>query len=279
MIVNEIHLITFSPTNTSRQIGEAVVRGMGNVCTKIWDITLPGAETPPEMLPVDALAIVTVPVYGGHVAPLAVARLEALKANGTPAVAIVVYGNRAYEKALTELDAWLSSKGFKVIAGGTFVGEHSYSSEQHPIAPGRPDADDLAYAEAFGRKIFAKVEAAADIEHLYSVNTARIVRPHQPFFPLLKFLRRVVKLRKSGIPLPRVPHVDEQLCTHCGACVWHCPTGAIAEGDECHTSIERCIKCCACVKNCPAKARSYDTPFATLLSDCFHRQKENRIIL
>ena len=51
------------------------------------------------------------------------------------------------------------------------------------------------------------------------------------------------------------------------------------EGDECNTVAGRCIKCCACVKGCPQKARTYDTPFAALLSDCFKKQKEDRIII
>ena len=92
-------------------------------------------------------------------------------------------------------------------------------------------------------------------------------------------LRRVIKLRKSGVPLPRVPEVNAELCTHCGVCAVHCPSGAILKGDECNTIAEKCIKCCACVKGCSFKARTYDTPFASLLSDCFVRQKEDRIIL
>ena len=77
------------------------------------------------------------PVYGGKVAPLAMERLQGIRASGSPVVLVVVYGNRAYEKALIELDAFASAQGFKVIAGATFVGEHSYSTEQNPIAPGR----------------------------------------------------------------------------------------------------------------------------------------------
>ena len=88
-----------------------------------------------------------------------------------------------------------------------------------------------------------------------------------------------VKLRKSGVPMPRTPQVDAERCTHCGYCVKHCPAGAIIKGDECNTVAEKCIKCCACVKGCPQKARTYDTPFAVLLSDCFKKQKEDRIIL
>ena len=117
------------------------------------------------------------------------------------------------------------------------------------------------------------------MDKLYGVDVSRIQRPRQPFFPLLRFLRRVVKLRKSGVPMPRTPEVDAERCTHCGYCVKHCPAGAIIKGDECHTVAEKCIKCCACVKGCPQKARTYDTPFAALLSDCFKKQKEDRIII
>ena len=180
---------------------------------------------------------------------------------------------------MVELDAFVTRLGFKVIAGATFVGEHSYSSEKYPVAAGRPDADDLEYAKLFGEKIRAKIAAAEDMEKLYGVDVTRIQRPRQPFFPLLRFLRRVVKLRKSGVPMPRTPQVDAERCTHCGYCVKHCPAGAIIKGDECNTVAEKCIKCCACVKGCPQKARTYDTPFAVLLSDCFKKQKEDRIIL
>lgn len=225
------------------------------------------------------MAVITVPVYGGHVAPLALERMKELHADGAPAVVVVVYGNRAYEKALVELDAFVTKLGFKVIAGATFVGEHSYSSEKYPVAAGRPDADDLEYAKLFGEKIRAKIAAAEDMEKLYGVDVTRIQRPRQPFFPLLRFLRRVVKLRKSGVPMPRTPQVDAERCTHCGYCVKHCPAGAIIKGDECNTVAEKCIKCCACVKGCPQKARTYDMPFAVLLSDCFKKQKEDRIIL
>ena len=254
MTITEINLITFSPTHTSKQIGEAIVRGMGIADVSFVDMTLQAPEK--KEFGSDALAVITVPVYGGHVAPLALEK--DLCADGTPAVIVVVYGNRAYEKALVELDAFVSGLDFKVIAGGTFVGEHSYSSDRYPIAAGRPDDDDLKFAEEFGAKVRIKLANAADAEHLYGVDVQKIQRPKQPFFPLFRFLRRVIKLRKSGVPMPR---------------------GAIVKGEECVTNAEKCIRCCACVKGCPQKARTFDTPFAALLHDCFQRPKENRIIL
>ena len=277
MDIYKTHLITFSPTHTSKQVGEAIVQGIGCTEVTILDLTLRAVEQ--CEIPQDELVVITVPVYGGHVAPLALERMRSIRGKGSPAILVVVYGNRAYEKALIDLDAFASSLGFKVIAGGTFVGEHSYSSEKHPIAVGRPDAEDLEYARLFGEKIRTKITAAADSEKLYGVDVTRIQRPRQPFFPLFRFLRRVVKLRKSGVPMPRVPQVSAELCTHCGLCVKNCPAGAILKGDECSTIAEKCIRCCACVKQCPQKARSFETPFALLLADCFKRQKEDRIIL
>lgn len=277
MEINEAVLVTFSPTHTSKQVGEAIVRGTG--CSKVTNIDLTLHAIERCDIPKDALTVITVPVYGGHVAPLALERMKEIHAGGSPAVIVVVYGNRAYEKALVDLDVFASGLGFKVIAGATFVGEHSYSSEKHPVAVGRPDEDDLAFAELFGEKIHTKVTAAETIEKLYGVDVTRIQRPRQPFFPLFGFMRKVLKLRKSGVPMPRTPMANAELCNHCGLCVKHCPTGAILKGDECNTITEKCIKCCACVKGCMQKARTYDTPFAALLSDGFKRQKEDRIII
>ncbi len=278
MIVTETHLIYFSPTHTSKQVGEAIVHGIGIKDVSTTDLTLKPAE---EMeLSTSALAVVVVPVYGGHVAPLAMERLRSIRGNDTPVALVVVYGNRAYEKALMELDAFVLLNGFKVIAGATFIGEHSYSSAKYPIAAGRPDADDLKLAVEFGQKLKAKVETASGLETLYPVDVRAIPRPRQPFFPLFRFLRKVIKLRRSGVPLPRTPWLkDESLCIHCGVCACHCPTGAILEGNETQTDVEKCIKCCACTKSCTQQARVYDTPFAVLLSQCFTYRKEPKTIL
>ena len=263
MTVNEAHLIYFSPTHTSKQVAEAIVHGTG--IKNILPVNVTLQTTGEAVIPASALAIIVVPVYGGRVAPLAMERLQNIRGLDTPTVLVVVYGNRAYEKALMELDAFALPHGLKVIAGATFIGEHSYSTDEHPIAAGRPNDSDLALATEFGKKI---------------IDVRAIKRPRQPFFPLFRFLRKVIKLRKSGTPLPRTPWVkDESLCTHCGLCVVHCPAGAITKGDELNVDETKCIKCCACVKVCPRNAKVYDTPFAALLSDCFKKQKQPQTIL
>ena len=227
----------------------------------------------------DEVAVVVVPVYGGHVAPLAALRLQSVKGDSTPCVAIVVYGNRAYEHALEELQNQLSSQGFSVVACATFVGEHSYSTDAYPVSKGRPNADDLALATSFGKGVADKIAAASDREHLYEIDSRTIKRPKQPIFPLIRFMYSVVKLRKSNQPIPKTPVVDESKCTHCGTCVQVCPNDAIALGDELHTQADACIRCCACVKSCPHDARAFQSPFGVLLSRSFNKEKQPQVLL
>ena len=117
-----------------------------------------------------------------HVAPLAMERLQYIRGVDTPTVLVVVYGNRAYEKALMELDAFAIPHGFKVIAGATFIGEHSYSTDKYPIAVGRPDESDLAFAAEFGKKIMEKIQTADSMDTLYPVDVRTInVRVNHSF--------------------------------------------------------------------------------------------------
>lgn len=278
MTIESARLVYFSPTHTSQRIGEAIIRGTGLSRPGVnVNVTTQAAEV--QNFSESTLAVIAVPVYGGHVAPQALERLKGLRGAGTPAVLAVVYGNRAYEKALTELDAFVCERGFKVIAAGTFIGEHSFSNEKSPIAPGRPDATDLSFAEEFGRQISEKIAKAPGLADLYAVDVLRIPRPKQSIFQLLRFLRKVVALRKSNVSKAKTPVVNEERCIHCGICVSDCPGTAILKGDECHTDEAKCIKCCACVKGCPQKARMFDSPFAGILSECFGRQKEPKTLL
>lgn len=277
MELTKVHLICFSPTSTSKQVGKGIVHGMETEDITITDVTL--SEVEELEIAENDVAVIVVPVYGGRVAPLALQRMKNIHGKDTPAVLVVVYGNRAYEKALMELDAFAIRQGFKVIGAATFVGEHSYHTENHPIASGRPNQEDLLFANNFGKQVADKIRAAEILDKLYPVDVRSIRRPKQSLFGLLRFLRGVIKMRKSEIPVPKVPATDEALCIHCGICVKKCPNNAIEKGEEQHTIVEKCIRCCACVKACPEHARSFDTPFAPLLSKNFPKQKLPQTLL
>lgn len=277
MNINSVNLITFSPTGTSKKVGKAIAKGSGFHNINDFDLTLKEVEF--KQFEAKDLVIVTAPIYGGHIAPTALARMQGLKADGSPTAVVVVYGNRDYEKALAEFAVFLSERGFNIIAGGTFIGEHSYSNEKYPIAIGRPNANDLKFAEEFGRKICKKITDAKNYNDITPVNVLKIERPEQSFISKLKFIFKVIKLKRSKKPMPRIPSVDESLCEHCGYCAAHCPTGAITKGMEEKTDPEKCIRCCACVKGCPKKARTFESPFAEIIHSSFTEQKENKTIL
>lgn len=96
MNIYTVRLITFSPTHTSKQVGEAIVRGTGISDVARTDLTFhPVGKLE---IPENTLTVITVPVYGGKVAPPALERMKDVHASGAPAVLVAVYGNRAYEK-------------------------------------------------------------------------------------------------------------------------------------------------------------------------------------
>lgn len=276
MTPDSCHIFCFSPTGTSRKIADAVARGLQQQtgAIRIHDLTRAPAERTLPGAP--AVAIFAVPVYGGRVAPTALERLRDVRGDATPAVLVVAYGNRDIGSAATELAAFVAERGFVPVAAGAFVGEHSYSTVQTPIAAGRPDRQDLAEAEAFGRVVRRRLETCGATP----VDVRRLRAPRTPLIPLLRFLRFVVGYRRSrrGASAPLLPRTDTERCTRCGRCAAVCPTQAIARGAEERTDPACCIRCCACVKACPEGARTFETPFAAALARNFRRRKANRTL-
>ncbi len=89
--------------------------------------------------------------------------MRRIRGNNTPAVVVVVYGNRDYEDALLELRDVVAELGFRPIAGGAFIGEHSYSSGTIPIAVERPDRQDTETAKRFGESVFESLSATLNV--------------------------------------------------------------------------------------------------------------------
>lgn len=132
---------------------EKLVREMGETLGNATYASLT-KESVEKSFGVDDLVIVGAPVYGGRIPQNLAKRLEKLHGNKTPAVAVVVYGNRAYEDALLELKNILSAQNFVVIAALVFVAEHSLAPT---VATGRPNSRDLEIAQSYAAKITEKL--------------------------------------------------------------------------------------------------------------------------
>lgn len=237
-------LVFFSPTGTTRRIVAAVAAGLGLPCGDVCDLTGPGGVAP-ATIPGDVLAVFAAPVYAGRLPAVAVDRLRRVTGAGGPAVLVVAYGNRAYEDALLELCDLARERGFVPVAAGAFIGEHSFSAAATPIAPGRPDADDLRAAREFGLSVVAKLAGLTDL----AACPPLAVPGNRPY-------------RETGLSGGVSPQVDAALCQGCGLCADICPVAAVSLDEEgvVTTDASACIRCCACVKACPTRARSMVHP-------------------
>ena len=142
-----VYTVVFSPTGTSRKIAAAVAQGVarhggscnatantaagadagtnaaaGSAAKAFTTIDLTHAAGKPPVLPADAAAVFAVPVYGGRVAPAALERLQEIRGEGTPAVVLAVYGNRAFGTAGgVRRRAGIRSRGGRGFRGRTLV--------------------------------------------------------------------------------------------------------------------------------------------------------------
>jgi len=245
MDIHKVKLIYFSPTGTTRTVLESIAKGIAVNDVEHINLTLPegGQRTIPPFS--DEIVILGAPVYGGRLPADAIERLKQLKAGNTPVVLIVLYGNREFEDALLELKHLTLELGFNPIAAGAFIGEHSFASEDVPIANGRPDSRDVLMAMEFGAKIREKVAALPSTD----ARTGVEIPGNFPY-------------EAGGArPMAVSPVTKEKICTLCGTCAEVCPTAAISLDKAVVTEIERCIRCCACIKNCPESARVIEDSF------------------
>ena len=251
-----MNVIYFSPTRTSAKVADAIARGMGYTQYNEIDLTYDPAQNTNL---IEGVTLIAAPVYAGRVAKTAVERLTQIKGTGEPAIVVAVYGNRHYEDALVELQDIADQAGFRTIAAAAFVGEHSYSRNNMPIAAGRPDHEDLTIAFEFGTAIAQKLTSDNSSSQL-------IVPGNRPYVD-------------KGPFTPATPYTEESLCTQCQTCIDLCPTGTIILDDEIISDKNRCIKCCACVKFCPNEARIFNTPYTEMLHNKCAARREPELFI
>lgn len=243
MIVSSSTIIYFSPTGATKKIINSIVKGMNIVNNQIVNLTVPKVRE--DGIPsIDGdIVLIGVPVYSEEIPNILNPFLTSLKGSNKPVVLIVVYGNMSDGIALNELYSITKSSGFNVIGGCSFIGEHSFSTEETPVAKGRPNNEDLGKAEEFGRNIIEKLQRTNNLSDIS-------LKIPQGKVPLIAKI-----LPKSGAKIfSKTPFVDMNKCRHCGICVKLCPMGAI-DKDTLVINKNLCLHCFCCVKRCPRKAR------------------------
>lgn len=230
MDIKNTSALYFSPTGGTKKIAEHIASSLSD-SAQYEDLTVSSREL--AFGPED-FAVIAAPVFGGRVPSPVAERLSRLRAEGTPAAVVVVYGNRAFEDALLELRGLAEGRGFKVMAAAAFIARHSIAPE---FGSGRPDAADFLKMDEFARRIRERLEYASP----ESLPTAIVPG-------------NLVFRKYDGVPLH--PSASRVKCGKCGKCAAECPVGAIPASDPAKTDKDKCITCMRCVTVCPHYARS-----------------------
>jgi ferredoxin len=270
METKSLRLVYFSPTGTTKKIIEEIAWGINHTSVEHIDITKPTQRKRLLETSENDLLVVGVPVYFGRCQVNALEWLQTIKGRNTPVVCIVVYGNREYDDALLELKNTLINCGCSPIALGAYIGEHSFSIAETPIAHGRPDDLDLAHAKSFGKEIGEKIISIPSICRISDISV-----PGK--FPYLDMGDGRKNL--SGLDLVSV----DSYCVQCGECARVCPVDAIDFENSVSMDSSKCILCHACVKYCPTNARKVKNEtvknVASRLSGALQKRKEPVLFL
>lgn len=184
--------------------------------------------------------------------------MSGYKGNGAKAILVVVYGNRAYEDTLRELQDYLTARDFDCTAAVAAIAEHSIMRQ---FASGRPNDSDKKQLAEFSRQIISKISQNA---------------PREP----LKLAGNYPYKDYNGVPLK--PKAGKS-CTKCALCAKMCPVAAIPADDPQKTDNSICISCRRCISICPAKARKLNALMLKValkgLEKACSTRKENELFI
>lgn len=246
----KISTLFFSATYTTHRIVGHVAKRISDEVAE-YDITNVGPKDE-IVVPKEDLLIVGIPVYAGRVPALAVERIRKFKGEGTPAIAIAVYGNRDFDDALLELSDILAENGFQVISAGAFIAQHSIFPK---VGAHRPDSDDYLQMNVF----------ADESNKILNKNREKLLPIHVPG-------NRPYKVPGS---IPVYPSGTSG-CKECGKCAELCPVGAIPKEEPKKVDEEKCIKCGRCVVVCPTRSREFKGMAYTMASIKFNMAYKDR---
>ena len=155
-MLDKVYVVHFSPAGNTRKAA-LMLAGELAVQVEEYDLTLPLGERR-SFAPSDVV-IAAGPVYGGRLPGVMAERLSRVQGNGAWFISLAVYGNRAYEDALAELDDRMEQQGFSRLASAALVAQHSIVTQ---LAAGRPDGQDRREIAEFAGEILHKLKTLAE---------------------------------------------------------------------------------------------------------------------
>lgn len=243
--------IVFSPTGGTEKVAQIIRKVWGENAVKI-DLSNSKVDFTKCGIKKEDMVLIAMPSFGGRAPAVAIERLRQIAGNGAKCTLVCVYGNRAYEDTLVEMEDAAKESGFQVIAAIAAVAEHSIIPQ---YAANRPDASDEAQLSKFAERILQKD------------GTAAFIPGNRPY--------------KKGGGAGLVPKVTK-VCIKCGLCAEKCPVQAI-NAETLEADSQKCISCMRCVKLCPHDARKVNGVMVSVAALAIKKacsiRKENELFL
>lgn len=248
--MNTVEII-FSPTGGTEKVAHVISRQWSENTIKI-DLSDSKTDFSGRTIGKEDRVLIAMPSFGGRAPAVAIERLKKIAGNGAKCTLVCVYGNRAYEDTLAEMEDAANECGFQVVAAIAAVAQHSIITR---YAANRPDASDEKQLEQFARQIADKTESVASVPGK---------RPYK---------------KAGGAGLVPKPSKD---CVKCGVCAKNCPVQAI-DSVKFTADAKKCIACMRCVKQCPHNARKVNGAMVSIAAMAIKKacsvRKENELFL
>ena len=243
----------FSPTGGTLEVLRNFAEPLGRLLlTKVeyHSYTLPKEREELPQFDRDDVIVWATPVYAGRIPNKTLDYVrQAIHAYGNPSVALVTFGNRAYDNALAELVGLMREGGMQPVGAAAVVTRHSFSDT---LGTGRPDERDYTLLDDFAVHMAGRVLAARKGKS-FQLTVPGEAHPERYYTPL----------KTNSAPagfLKAKPSCDTDRCTRCGKCHDVCPMGSIAVNDGIPSFDGICIKCQACRRICPTGAIAFTDP-------------------
>ena len=228
MEITHITAIYYSATGNTRKVIKRIAKNVQEVLQvplDYVDYTRPKNREKTHSFGPNELVIFASCVYAGRIPNKMLPYIStAFSGTNTPAIPIVVFGNRSFDNALASV--------------------HAFSSN---IGTGRPDEKDLEQIDSFCKNAS---EYILNNENLVQIEVPG-EHPAVTYYTPLGIDNTPVNFLRAK------PKTHKELCDNCGACAKACPMSAIDFVDN--TLVPgTCIKCQCCVKICHTKAKYFD---------------------
>lgn len=260
MDMAKVKVYYFSPTGGTRQVAQYLAEKLGALLhaeVEYHSYTLPREREALPVFDADDIVLWATPVYAGRIpnktldyvrSAITHSSTQAIKQSGIKSIALVTFGNRAYDNAPAELVGLMEEGGMKPVGAAAMVTRHSFSDT---LGAGRPNEEDLAVLDRFAEQLAAKLSIFNS--QLSILKVPGEAHPEKYYTPL----------KTNNAPagfLKAKPSCNPDRCTRCGKCLDVCPMGSIESNDGIPAFDGICIKCQACRRICPTGAIAFTDP-------------------